>query len=781
MTMIGVWTLLFLLVVRNTKQVANEDTEFTQQRNDSDFDSTHVLFQSILFCGTDIICNKSLLTLFDIPDQMESGTTKCGVCSCSEHCFKSSIRNCCPDIFFRYGLLECRDVHLLSNVTHAQEVVASCPKGTGLHLSMECTKERSKAGILRNPPVTSSMTNISYMNKYCAKCNTASNLKEWSVMFGCPKPVDLNYLSSYQDIIDHAIVQSCNILFSSPNSSRNCSILSSEIVASCNVSGSWVNYDKHMDQACHSSYYAPMGIFKNIFCAICNPPEFQDNLMIEKCENSTTTYKEACSFLPLQEASFPYKNYFCSACNNHYNHTPYYTDVKLGSVNEFYEKDGHHPFQFTIEFTYNTGNVNQYIKEVLKTPNVEHNDPSPSGDEHRHRKQDQAQRLLEAPNMPTSKDSTSTVQVPTINITNLIRKSFAFSGHGTCAPGLLPNYTIPLQKPCSCTVGCIFDCCDDFALRQPWTCIDDRYNRDGTDKDYLAIGGCTVNSNMAHLCTGGNISQIYQAFPVTSINKYKVTYANIFCYFCNQIVSDEYDANIAENALHDLYIWPLNVKCSTYVNYRNFGSLLSLMNYINRTSCTIGFVPIVNASKCTDAGVTDGTINACDLFTAWLPIDEDIRAACEYSEIFRFPQIKMDDIIYKNKFCTICNAIGITENSCSDFPEKSSIVKACKEFPDVNVCSPYKNMFCEICINNGTDSPCYEVLEIESSDGDGRTIPTTSPDPPPDFGTFRSTFTLADYDRYSTVIKKNKKVKCHHSQIFDDFQVSVFVYFCKMC
>jgi hypothetical protein len=160
-----------------------------------------------------------------------------------------------------------------------------------------------------------------------------------------------------------------------------------------------------------------------------------------------------------------------------------------------------------------------------------------------------------------------------INITNLIRVSFALSRRGACTSGLLPNYTIPLQKPCSCTIGCRSDCCDDFALTVPWKCIPNELyaDKNGENKKYLAIGGCNENHQSEDLCNG-NIMHFYQTFPVTSKHGNRESYSNIFCYLCNNKLNQRNYSSTFELATQEVDVWPLKVKCNDYVNYRNFYS-----------------------------------------------------------------------------------------------------------------------------------------------------------------------------------------------------------------
>lgn len=144
------------------------------------FNFTHIVFQSILLCGPNIICNKSLLAPFNLSNLPASGVNRCGICSCHENCGTfHSFSNCCPDIYFRQGLRECLDVNILSDEKIYKEFITSSPVDTDEYLLKECTRKRSKVELLLNPPVTYSKLPVPYLNEYCARCNKVSNGIKW--------------------------------------------------------------------------------------------------------------------------------------------------------------------------------------------------------------------------------------------------------------------------------------------------------------------------------------------------------------------------------------------------------------------------------------------------------------------------------------------------------------------------------------------------------------------------------------------------------------------------
>lgn len=134
----------------------------------------------------------------------------------------------------------------------------------------------------------------------------------------------------------------------------------------------------------------------------------------------------------------------------------------------------------------------------------------------------------------SSKTSLTFIECPYINISNLMLSSFALSLHGACA-GLIPSYIKHLELSCPSSIGCESDCCGDFALQQPWTCLDSHYHRDSNETDLKAIGRCLKNLILEALCSGNPVSSFFPlTFPLLSLNENFESYVNIFCYLIVQ-------------------------------------------------------------------------------------------------------------------------------------------------------------------------------------------------------------------------------------------------------
>lgn len=774
------------------------EVSFEQEHDETyfAFNFTHVVFHSILYCGPNIICNKSLLASFNLSNLPASSVNRCGICSCHENCATfHSPSNCCPDIYFRQGLRECLDVNILSSEKIFTKIISSCPVDTNEFLSKECARKRSKVELLLNPLVNNSDLSVTYLNEYCATCNKVGDVIKWNAKIRCPNETDFNYLSTYQEIIELATRESCNIRYYS-TLNPDCLAESDKIISTCNVSGSWLKYDKQIDKACQSSYFAPIGIFKNMYCMMCNPPEYQKNLMIEECTNVSSVYRNACLNFPSSDASRPFKNHFCFLCNFDEQNQTFFNDVSFQWADERLNEEPlvkNYPFRLIIFFYYNNDDLNRYINQYISNSSVKIPSPVPVSKEgYGFLGKSQMfcpseNETLFSPPQGTSPvplslsvlDSSEPMETPTednttINLNKLILKSFAFSGRGVCSQQLLPNYTRQLQRPCSCDIGCTSSCCDDFAFKQPWICVDNRYKRNSKEKVFMAINGCLKDHTLEPLCKGSFNENFYHAFPVTTTSGFFETYLNVFCYFCNQYANSD-NVKRSLNLRFKIRIWPLLLDCRTFVNYRNFQSLQRLIDFANRNSCIVSFSPPPSASKCSDHcnEYRVRAIQKCNVSGTWLSFDENIRKACEYTEPFRFPLIKIGKYIYKNKFCGICNPLNSNSlgKRCDINFKNTSISKACEEFPDIKSCFPYKNVFCKSCSRGKMNPDCY--TEITGSPGYPGYPGIPSPPPPiPEIPTFRTLFTLDAYKNQDDIDGRKTNDTCQHNQMYDDVQVS---------
>ena len=686
--------------------------DLSKKESDFSFNLTHVLLQAVLFCGTEIVCNKALLNSVNIPININRKSW-CPECSCSVDCLIDKPGVCCPEIFFKQGFLECKALNVLPFKNEAlYPTISTCPPSSSLQMRKLCQRSQSDVERMQNPPVTGKISHLTYENKFCAICNNESKYESWNLEWKCNKTVDINFISSLEKLVKIGINNECGILFHHSLFSKiNCS--SNEKIANCNFTGNWKTYDIQIERACLSAYNVSFGAFKNVFCAICNPPDSAIEQWIDECKHSNE-FQDACLNQQDLEASFPHKNYFCFACNR--NTSDFLDDVDLLKNENSYNTQKQ--FEIVLEFQYTLENLLIYLNKFsLKTANFT---TSPQNIFNvsslinnvtdgnmiylKKNRYGCLQKGIYGDGYGTVPIEFQSSEIHAVNITNLVRYSFALTQNGACKPELLPNYTLPLQKACSCSFGCTSQCCDDHAFMQSWICINHLYpglqTENNTEREYLVMDGCPFRNDYRSLCLDKIESHFYHRIPVRVSSGYFESYVNLFCYLCTKIGETISQKNTID-LLKGLRPWTLNATCPKYLNYRHVSSLHELINYLHQSSCVIAFVPPKGSMKCKKE-LCNVDIASCNVTGNWKTFDKDIYIACEHTDVLTFMPIELDYTYYKNKFCLICNPAETDDSSFSktdscELHEEPSLIKACEQFPPSPVCKNYKNLFCQEC------------------------------------------------------------------------------------
>lgn len=205
----------------------------------------------------------------------------CPDCSCHVSCFIKG--NCCPDVFFDYEPT-CTITNILSlnrqtKSSKAIQMIVKCPTDSDEEISKLCNISSDLETQLQNIPVTSRQSGLTFRNIYCLMCfnDSLEYAIPWSLEVDCEEEGNLNFITNYSQIIKHAKSNKCDIFYyTSPlqNYTRSCK-LNKNIISTCNVSGTWKNYDFNIEYACQT-YDNNFCMFKNIYCYMCNPSEKSD-------------------------------------------------------------------------------------------------------------------------------------------------------------------------------------------------------------------------------------------------------------------------------------------------------------------------------------------------------------------------------------------------------------------------------------------------------------------------------------------------------------------------
>ncbi|KAK0058017.1 adhesion G-protein coupled receptor D1 [Biomphalaria pfeifferi] len=161
--------------------------------------------------------------------------------------------------------------------------VRSCPmsyRDADIQHKCEVNDYYSEYLLETNARVSDDTTGVSYYNKYCAICNNIHMFTPWAISVYC-----LHFLDLYKATSDHDLLK---LSLEEPNCQQRdipphmdywtCQKdWYGPVIDSCNVSGTWVNYDSDIEINCVTSsndltrrVSVGISVFKNIFCAICN-------------------------------------------------------------------------------------------------------------------------------------------------------------------------------------------------------------------------------------------------------------------------------------------------------------------------------------------------------------------------------------------------------------------------------------------------------------------------------------------------------------------------------
>ncbi|XP_022237592.1 uncharacterized protein LOC111085001 [Limulus polyphemus] len=229
---------------------------------------------------------------------------------------------------------------------------------------------------------------------------------------------------------------------------------------------------------------------------------------------------------------------------------------------------------------------------------------------------------------------------------------------------------------CSCDPNCIRygDCCWDTRLKVTkqkageenfWACVLPINN--SKSESFLMVSRCPsswTDSEVRIQCESYDSSQLKDPFlnvPVTG-EVSQVTYRNIFCAICHK------DLNVlAWNVVFDC-----SVEFSSNVNYSSF----LLKDYKN---CGFFFLFPKELRKYKNSALRPcdkNIISQCS--ENWLLYTKDINKSKREIQnrcSLYFAPVQMSlnlNIVFKNKFCAICNSVTVDKLSCSR-PQKSII------------------------------------------------------------------------------------------------------------
>ena len=809
-----------------------------------ELDYTSLMQKYYLLCGPDYFCLEPNIThQFDIvPQDSYRHLGLCPDCWCDYACVRRG--DCCPDVFFKFPKQQCVNrtiihgwpdslsdfLHSMHDQRFSELMVTTCPEGSDRILRDKCERDTDVYYKLQNFPVTSKHHfALTYVNIYCAQCHGVKDVLSWSLDISCLGFADFNFLSTLDEIIHLAYNRYCifqayiqekdlPITVNPEICYKSDTLETKRLYTKCNETRLWQKFDPAIHSACESRFHGEIRVFKNVFCYMCNPSIHKDFVIIDRCnvtgqwDSLNADLRQACTKLPENQATTPYKNIFCYLCNKRTNRTGLFEDVNA-SLTE--DAISHHHFRFRYFFTITAFDIT-YFRFIVNSKIDEHNE-------------------LGTPVVkPFSVDTMKLNTDLSVNLSNILHMQLSmddssYMNFGVCkGRSSLFEAGLHIHSLCTCDIPCIFKklnfyCCADLLIEQPTRCIsrEELSNYEDPSKDYLVINGCLQEYTFEvykQFCSTTHFGDIYSTLPLNLAGT-DVSYNNLYCAMCN-LESETYikkmqginitSTNGSEDPLTPLNDyksseasydpWNIEVVCTLYLDFSYYHNLGGLLETAKAMKCLITYNTTVRESEmCRSLDKTGKS--TCANFANWTYMNLDVEWACNnviynryrgyYMEIEDLPIDKFDVSWYKhyrdsqeltnsysNIYCAVCKPIKMFEtryiekcNATGFWEDYNDVVEfRCLNLPPVFYYYPFKNAYCAKC--NGIS------LTMVSPGTDGPVPPWYKPI----FGVtwfpvLRNLFSISEDTQYSP---SSNEDACSSHQQFDEYTVIITLYYCKI-
>ncbi|XP_069128645.1 uncharacterized protein [Argopecten irradians] len=576
-------------------------------------------------------------------------------------------------------------------------MINACPYDTEnetLQIKCQTNNIVFKTDHIEFPPVTSRQYKQTFKNKFCAECNGVYDYLAWSLSVDCQTLTDFNFFSTYDDILDTAESEGCNIGFDTvADDVLECKadFVEEIIFSECNKTGTWTTYNSDIELACHSVYRMNASVYRNVYCLMCNPP-ISNGDIISSCnvtglwDEKVEPIEQACRVHALSVNTVPYKNIFCFLCNRNSSHSAPYYDVYIDKMSEgLYVNDVSGPEKYVYRYTFSFNEYNLGFHETIIAS-------ASNG------------RGVE----PTKEYSLA------INLSRLLQYDFSVTGYYRyCRQDVVP-YTFEKYN-CSCDLRCVFDpmveCCLDVVLESSISCQMPYLATEGSC--YYFIDGCSRSAwpdIIQSRCRSPG-EDIYSTLSVVAEGD--VLYKNFDCFLCNQ----NFDIFSTQSISQSKYLpWSISVRCEGDLNIRFHSTIYSIIEIATRSGCNI-YLPtdlVSQVETCVQHSGLGPYIGKCNTTGYWREYDSDIVWSCEQSSLVN-PYAE-----YRNVFCFLCNpsvktTLEAFQNCTNDRSSQHGAQNshACQELPVVTSMFPMKNVFCHYCNTNISDIPLPPMIMFE--------------------------------------------------------------------
>lgn len=610
-------------------------------------------------CGSELLCSADNTRPSFLNERSKLVTKNCPPCFCNDECEVN--RNCCPDKILS---TTCVQTKLFVNKQYFIDenrylMVSSCPVTDKDYYGQNCNFPIEQSNFLSQVPVHSPITNKTYVNIQCSKCNGETEVIPWTYFISCPrKKVDLDVYSDAVHLWYDMQQNECSINYIPPFKSNPMRCRSLPVVAECNITGQWKQYDEDVMNACRQ-YRNQYGVFQNVFCFICNTEsqEGVPSFSLEDCSNHTNCLQNINNTQNAKKSSIDYATL--------YNKNLYtYTDA-LVNITEKYDSSEN---EYTADVNMLSWNLGGDIGSYLPLDNI----------------------------------TIETTDSQIVNLTSLFEEYVRAGGYENwCQENhqidkIYPSFKA--RKNCMCEENCYKYslCCPDVAFYEHRACVPGFMDQNLDSKTpgtyYFLISRCPISYKYTYIKSKCEELFNYDVFniPVTDVQR-NIAYKNIYCFLCHN------HQEVVNLNLTDVKAWKVKLVCPIVVLPMYMKSYTSLLQTAILSNCSVKFSSADIVDRCEPE--TYDTINTCNVTGLVKSVSENARILCENTG--RLVMKKSRNHLYKNQICDLCNSetfedpVGI----CYTGNQQNviSYVNGCKfDILDVRA-YPYKNNFCSIC------------------------------------------------------------------------------------
>ena len=485
-------------------------------------------------------------------------------------------------------------------------------------------------------PVYSLKSNRTYVNNFCSACHGENETVPWKYYMSCPSRDEDSddYTDSVFSILGLLLCvlqRGCSLTFTPPPNSFQQRCNMDSLIGRCNLTGYWDEKDEELLNAC-MQFKRPFGLYKNIFCFLCNTGRIQRRVLL-----SRNAFSDELQPFESKDSSFTY-----NVTKTHNEKVLHYSDAVVTLSESYKSADD----TYVANITFLSYGIDEDIRNIL----------------------------AESDDIKNYTDSGDNV-----NLTSLYEEYVKSGGYRNwCHENHQVSKIFPgfkARKNCTCDDTCyrFSSCCPDAAYFQRKSCSSADFHmleRPMKKAYYFFVNKCYRNySNTAiKLKCENDKDTWFLNTPVLNVRT-KESYRNLYCFICNNH-EDVENINISH-----VRIWNASLVCQNGLLIPDLmSSVAAILQNAEQKLCSFHFVSSYFLDKCEPK--IEPTIDTCNATGNAKLVSKDARFLCE--EIDRGVMAKSQNRWYKNQICDLCNSEtfedplpNITDPESPEFPEIS--------------------------------------------------------------------------------------------------------------